>query len=106
MCSNEGVGDTFHLAREGGLVLTTLLFLFVFLSPADGIFAFIAIVVGHINDIGSLELEGTYSFYLELAAVEAFGGEDSDGFGGSSVGDSVDLCLDGFFLCAQFAQEF
>ena len=33
---DEAVGDTFHLARQSGLVLAALLFLLVLLPPADG----------------------------------------------------------------------
>ncbi len=103
---DEAVGDTFHLARQSGLVLAALLFLLVLLPPADGILAFVAVVVGHVNDIGALELEGAEVGDGELAAVFAFGGKDGDGFGGGSVRDRIDLSLEGFFLSAQFAQEF
>ena len=102
---DEAVGDTFHLTRQGGLVLAALLFLFVLLPPADGILTFVAAVVGHVDDIGALELEGAEVGDGELAAVFTFGGKDGDGFVCSSVGDRIDLSLDGFLLGAQFAQE-
>ena len=103
---DEAVGDTFHLARQSGLVLAALLFLLVLLPPADGILAFIAVVVGHVDDIGALELESADVGDGELAAVFSFGGKDGDGFGGGSVRDRIDLSLEGFFLGAQVAQEF
>ena len=106
MRGDEAVGDALHLARQSGLVLATLLFLFVLLPPTDGIFAFVAVVVGHVDDIGALELEGAEVGDGELAAVFAFGGKDGDGFGGGGVRDGFDLSLEGFFLGAQFAQEF
>ena len=103
---DEAVGDALHLTRQGGLVLAALLFLLVLLPPADGILAFIAVVVGHVDDVGALELEGADVGDGELAAVFAFGGKDGDGFGGGGVGDGFDTSLEGFFLGAQFAQEF
>ena len=103
---DEAVGDTFHLTRQSGLVLAALLFLFVLLPPADGIFTFVAVVVGHVDDVGALELEGAEVGDGELAAVFSFGGKDGDGFGGGGVGNGIDTSLEGFFLVAQFAQEF
>ncbi len=103
---DEAVGDAFHLARQSGLVLAALLFLLVLLPPADGILTFVAVVVGHVDDVGALELEGAEVGDGELAAVFAFGGKDGDGFVGRLGADFVDLSLEGFFLGAQFAQEF
>ena len=106
MRGDEAVGDALHLTRQGGLVLAALLFLLVLLPPADGILAFVAVVVGHVDDVGALELEGAEVGDGELAAVFAFGGKDGNGFVGCLGGYFVDTSLDGFFLGAQFAQEF
>ena len=103
---DEGFDVAVH---EGGAGFDKVLFLDLLagiLTPFDGLLLFVFIVVGEVEDIGALELEGAEVGDGELAAVSAFGGKDGDGFGGGSIGDRVNTSLEGFFLGAQFAQEF
>ena len=72
-------------------------------APFFGFLFFVAAIVGEVVDGHYVEDEVPYSVDGELAAVfgcEVFGFLNSEGF------YDVDLCLDGFFLGAQGAQEF
>ena len=102
---DEGLEATGHAGGAGFDEVLKAQFVFGFCAPVDGFFAFVLVVVGKIEDIGTLELEGAYSFDIELTAVEAFLGEDGDGFVGGVREDRVNTSLEGFFLGAQGAQE-
>ena len=81
MGGDKGVGNAFHLACEGGGILACLILCGFLLPPALRVFVFVTMVVGHVDDFGSLELEGK-AIGRELAAV----GSKGEGFGGCLVG--------------------
>ena len=103
---DEGFDEAVH---EGSAGFDEVLLLDLFagvLAPFDGLFLLVLVVVSEVKDVGALELEGADVFDFKLTFLEAFGGKDSNGFVGCLGGDRIDLSLDGFFLGAQFAQEF
>ena len=88
---DEGVGDAFHLTCEGGGILACLVLCGFLLPPALCVFVLVTMVVGHVDDFGSLELESKTIGY-ELAAV----GSQGEGFLGGLVGDGSDAGFCGF----------
>ena len=102
---DEGLDVAGHEGSTGFDEVLLLDFFASVLAPFDGLLLFVLVVVSEIEDIGTLELEGSYSFDLELTAVEAFGCKDGDGFVGCLGGYFVDTSLNGFLLDAQGAQE-
>ena len=82
---DEGVGDAFHLTCEGGGILACLVLCGFLLPPALCVFVLVTVMVGHVNDLGTLELE-CKTIGSELAAV----GSQRKGFLGGLVGDGGD----------------
>ena len=76
------------------------------LAPFDRLLLRVLVVVGEVENVGALELEGADAGDFELTAVEALFGKAGNGFVGSSVNNLVYLSLDGFLLDAQGAQGF
>ena len=82
---DEGVGDAFHLTCEGGGILACLVLCGFLLTPALCVFVLVPVMVGHVDDFGSLELEGK-AIGRELTTV----GSQRKGFLGGLVGDGSD----------------
>ena len=64
---DEGLDIAVH---DGGAGLDEVLLFDLFfgiLTPFDGLFLLVLVVVGKVKDFGALELEGSYSFYFKLA---------------------------------------
>ena len=102
----EGLDVAGHDRGAGFDEVLKAQFLLGFRSPVNGLFAFVLVVVGEVEDVGALELELAHAGDVELAAVEALFGKAGDGFFGCGVNDLVYLSLDGFLLDAQGAQGF
>ena len=79
---DKGVGDAFHLTCEGGGILACLVLCGFLLPPALCVFVLVTMVVGHVDDFGSLELESK-AIGCELTSV----GCQRKGFLGGLVGD-------------------
>ena len=82
---DEGVGDAFHLTCEGGGILACLVLCGFLLPPALRVFVLVSVMVGHVDDFGTLEAESKV-IGCKLAAV----GSQQESFGCGLVGDGSD----------------
>ena len=65
---DEGVGDAFDLTCEGGGILARLVLCGFLLPPTLGVFVLVTMMVGHVDDLSTLELE-CKTIGRELSAV-------------------------------------
>ena len=79
---DESFEETGHTCGAGFDLVLKAQFFFGFGAPVDGLFAFVLVVIGKVEDIGTLELEGADVRDGELTAVLPFFGKDGDGFVG------------------------
>ena len=97
--SDESVGNAFHFLGQPRSELACLVLFFFHLSPTHGILALVAVVIGHVYDLRSLELKAM----PVRGKLPAVGGE-CDRFFGGFVAYFVNTCLTGFDGVAQLAQ--
>ena len=93
--------ERLHISvHDGGACLDQILlfaFLLGILAPFHRLFLLVLVVIGKIENLGALKLEGAYSGDGELAFLQPLSRKDGNGFVGRLGGNLVNTCLCSYY---------